>query len=244
MARNRYDVIVVVGSTRATLALKAATQTIPVVFMIGSDPVATGLVASLNRPGGNLTGTSVISVEVIAKRFELLHELVPTAKTIALLVNPANGPVAEAETNEMRRAASVLGVRLLVLNASTLAEIETAFAIAFPEQASALVVGADSFFDSYPDQIIALAARYRVPAIYSSPSFNAAGGLLVYGALYTDAYRVVGVYTGRILNGEKPADLPVQQSTRVELSINLKTAKTLGLTVPLTLRALATEVIE
>jgi putative tryptophan/tyrosine transport system substrate-binding protein len=181
MVRSRYAVIAVFGSTPGALALKAATQTIPIVFQIGPDPVTAGLVASLNRPGGNLTGTSIINVEVIAKRLELLHELVPSAKSVAFLVNPDNAAATEAETKEMQRAAQLLGLRLIVLNASTPAEIEAAFATAFPDEAGALVVGGDAFFGAHRDQVIALAARYRVPTIYGSPSYIVAGGLMSYG---------------------------------------------------------------
>jgi putative tryptophan/tyrosine transport system substrate-binding protein len=244
MVRNRYAVIVVLGSTPGALALKAASRTIPIVFQVGPDPVATGLVASLNRPGGNVTGASNINVEVIAKRLELLHELVPTAKSVALLVNPTNAEASEAEMKEMRSAAGVFGLRLLVLNANTPNEIEAAFATASSEQSGALVVGGDSFFGAYRDQVIALAARYRVPAAYSVTTFAAAGGLMSYGTDVRDSYRIVGNYAGRILKGEKPADLPVQQSTKVELIFNLKTAKALGLTIPETLLATADEVIQ
>jgi putative tryptophan/tyrosine transport system substrate-binding protein len=244
MVRKRYVVIVVFGSTPAALALKAATQTIPIVFQIGPDPVAVGLVASLNRPGGNLTGASTINVEVIAKRLEMLHELVPTAKSVALLVNPTNAAAALAETKEMQRAARVLGLSLVALNATTPAEIEAAFAIAFPEKAGALVVSGESFFYTHHDQVIALAARYRIPTIYVTRLVVAAGGLIGYGSDPTEPYRVVGAYAGRILKGEKPADLPVQLATRIELGINLKTAKTLGLAIPPDLLVRADEVIE
>jgi ABC-type uncharacterized transport system substrate-binding protein len=244
MVRNRYAVIAVIGSTPGALALKAATQTVPIVFQIGPDPVTAGLVASLNRPGGNLTGVSVINVEVIAKRLQLLHELVPAAKSVAFLVNPDNAAATEAEMKEMQRAAQVLGLRLIVLNASTPAEIETAFATAFPDEARALVVSGESFFNARRDQVIALAARYRVPTIYGTRSFIVAGGLMTYGTDATESYRIVGVYAGRILKGDKPADLPVQQVTKIELAINLKTAKVLGLTVPQSILARADEVIE
>ena len=210
---------------------------------VGPDPVAAGLVASLNRPGANLTGVSVINVEVIAKRLELLHELAPMATSVALLVNPTNAAATEAETKEMQGAVQVLGLNLVVLNATTAAKIE-AFAIAFPEKASALVVGGDSFFYAHHDQVIASAARHRIPTIYQSRLFVAAGGLIGYGSDAAEPYRVVGAYAGRILNGEKPGDMPVQLATRIELAINLKTAKALGLTVPLSLLVRADEVIE
>jgi putative tryptophan/tyrosine transport system substrate-binding protein len=244
MARNRYAAIVVLGSTPGALALKAATQTIPIIFQIGPDPVAAGLVASLNHPGGNLTGASIINVEVIAKRLELLLELVPAAKSVAHLVNVTNAAATEAETNEMRAAASALGLRLVTLSASTPNEIEAAFAILLAEHASALVGGGDSFFRAHRDQIVALAARYRVPAVYGSPPFAASGGLMSYGSDPGEAYRIVGAYAGRILRGEKPANLPVQQPTKFELVINLETAKALGLTIPETLLATADEVIQ
>jgi putative ABC transport system substrate-binding protein len=244
MVRNRYAVIAVLGSTPGALALKAATQTIPIVFSVGPDPVAAGLVVSLNRPGGNLTGASVINVEVIAKRLELLHELVPAAKSVALLVNPDNAAATEAEMKEMQRAAHVLGLRLIVLNARAPAEIETAFATTFPNQAGALVVGGDAFFSTHRDQVIALAARYRVPTIYGSHSHIVAGGLMSYGPDTAESYRIVGVYVGRILKGDKPADLPVQLATKIQLIINMKTAKALGITFPITLLGRADEVIE
>jgi putative tryptophan/tyrosine transport system substrate-binding protein len=244
MVRNRYAVIAMIGSTPGALALKAATRTVPIVFQIGPDPVTAGLVASLNRPGGNLTGVSVINVEVIAKRLELLHELVPAAKSVAFLVNPDNAAATEAEMKEMQPAAQALGLRLIVLDARTPAEIETAFATAFPDEAGALVVGGDSFFNDRREQVIALAARHRVPTIYTSRLSIVTGGLMSYGTDTTEAYRIVGVYAGRILKGDKPADLPVQQVTKIELAINLKTAKSLGLTVPQSILLSADEVIE
>ena len=244
MVRNGYAVIAMIGSTPGALALKAATQTVPIVFQVGPDPVTAGLVASLNRPGGNLTGVSVINVEVIAKRLELLRELVPAANSVAFLVNPDNVAATEAEMKEMQGAAQALGLRLIVLNVTTPADIETAFTTAFPDQAGALVVGGNSFFTAHRDQIIALAARYRVPTIYSSLSRVVAGGLMSYGTDLNESYRIVGVYTGRILKGEKAADLPVQQVTKIELAINNKTAKALGLTIPERLLAIADQVIE
>jgi putative ABC transport system substrate-binding protein len=243
LVRRRVAVIAA-GATPAALAAKAATTTIPIVFATGADPVATGLVASLNRPGGNLTGTSIISVEMIAKRLELLHELLPTAKSVALLVNPTNAAATDAETKEIRIATSALGLRLMVLNASTPNEIEAAFATAFPEHIGALVVAGDAFFYGQRDQLASLAARHAVPAIYPYRAQTAAGGLMSYGPDIPDIYRLFGVYTGKILNGAKPADLPVQQPTKFELVINLKTAKALGLTIPETLLATADEVIQ
>jgi putative ABC transport system substrate-binding protein len=244
LVRHGMAVIVAMGTTPGALALKAATQTIPIVFLIGPDPVEAGLVASLNRPGGNLTGVTVSNVEVIAKRLELLHELVPSAKSIAFLVNPTNSAATTAETGELQAAARVLGLDLLPLNASTPGEIEVAFANLAVRRAGAILVSGESFFASQVDQVIALAARHAVPAIYGNRAFTAAGGLMSYGTNSRDSDRQVGVYTGRILKGEKPADLPVQQATRVELAINMKTAKALGLTFPITLLGRADEVIE
>jgi putative ABC transport system substrate-binding protein len=241
---RRQAAAILVGSTAAALVAKAATETVPVVFVIGTDPVKTGLVASLNRPGGNLTGASVLHIEVTPKRVELLHELVPAATTVALLVNPTS-PFAVPETTESRVAAHALGLRLHVLNASNENEIERAFTALVEQQAGALVVGADPVFQiSLRDQLVTLAARHRVPAIYGYRESTAGGGLMSYGARVSDAWRLAGIYTSRILNGEKPAELPVQQSTKVELVINLKTAKALGLEVPPTLLARADEVIE
>jgi putative ABC transport system substrate-binding protein len=234
----------VAGTTEPALAAKAAATTIPIVFSTGGDPVALGLVARLNRPGGNLTGTSIISVELIAKRLELLAELLPTAKSVALLVNPSNAAVTEAETKEMRIATSALGLRMVVLNASTPNEIEAAFVTTFPEHAGALVVSGDPFLNSQRDQLASLAARHAVPAIYPYREPTMAGGLMSYGPDIPAIARLLGVYAGRILKGEKPADLPVQQAVKIELVINLKTAQALGLTVPETLLATADEVIQ
>jgi putative ABC transport system substrate-binding protein len=244
MVRSRYAVIVVFGSTPGALALKAASRTIPIVFHIGPDPVAVGLVASLNRPGGNLTGVSLINVEVIAKRLALLHELAPAVKSVAHLVNPTNTDATEAETKEMQTAAGLLGLRLVVLNVRTINEIEAAFATAFPGQAGALIVGGDSFFSANRDHVVALAARYRVPAAYSAPRFAATGGLMSYGADIRDSIRIAGIYAGRILKGERPADLPVQLASKIGLALNMKTAKALGLTIPEALLATADEVIQ
>lgn len=244
LVRLQVSVIVVLESTNGALAAKAATQTIPIVFMQGADPVRIGLVDSLNRPGGNVTGIDQLLAEVIAKRLELLLELVPAAKSIAYLRNPTNPVYAEAETREVQAGASAHGVRLLFVNASTPDEIETGFANMVQQRADALLVSSDGFLVTHPDQIVALAAHHAVPAIYGWPQFTAVGGLMSYGTNIRDAWRQVGVFTGRILNGEKPANLPVQRVTKIELVINLKTAKTLGLNVPLGLSAGADEVIE
>jgi putative tryptophan/tyrosine transport system substrate-binding protein len=242
LVRRRVAVIVASGSP-AALAAKEATPTIPIVFNSGRDPVEFGLVKSLNRPGGNLTGATGLYLEVVAKRLELLHELVPAVGLIAVLVYPAT-PLTEAETQELQIAARVLGVRLLILNASNQSDIEMAFETLVRERAGALVISGDVVLSVNGDQIVALAARHAIPAISAYHEFTAAGGLLAYGTPLTDTGRVAGNYTGRILKGEKPADLPVQQVTKVELIINMKTAKALGLTFPLTLLGRADAVIE
>jgi putative ABC transport system substrate-binding protein len=244
LVRRQVAVIVIPGSTPGALALKKATQTIPIVFLIGTDPVRTGLVTSLNRPGGNLTGFRLLDTEIAGKRLELLHQVVPSAGTIALLVNQTNPAAAEAETRDLRVGAQVLGIRLLVLNASSPSEIEAGFTTLVGERAGALVVPGETFFTTQRERLVALAARHAVPAIFQYREFADAGGLMSYGPDNLDAYRQLGVYTGRILRGEKPADLPVQQTTKIELVINLKTAKALGLTVPETLLATADEVIQ
>ena len=244
LVRHQVAVISGAGSTASALAAKAATQTIPIVFVVGSDPVTAGLVASLNRPGGNLTGASILNVDVAPKRLELLHELVPTATIGALLVNPAN-PYSVPEALEAQAAAHALRLQLHVLNASNKNEIDTAFATLHQQRVDAFLVGADPlFFLSLRDQLVALAARHRVPAIYGYREFTAAGGLMSYGTKNSDAWRLAGGYVGRILKGEKPAELPVQQITKIELVINAKTAKTLGIEVPPILVAQADEVIE
>jgi putative tryptophan/tyrosine transport system substrate-binding protein len=239
-----FAAIVVIGSTPGALALKAATQTIPIVFSVGPDPVATGLVASLNRPGGNLTGVTVSNVQVIAKRLELLHELAPRATTMALLVNPTNAAATRAELTETQSAAQALGLRLMVVNASKPTEIDTAFAAALAERAGALVVSGETFFTAQRDQLVALANHHAVPVIYTSPEWVKVGGLMSYGTNSSDSYRIVGTYAGRILKGEKPADLPIQQATKIVLALNLRTAKALGLTFPTTLLIRADEVVE
>jgi ABC-type uncharacterized transport system substrate-binding protein len=243
--QRRVTVITLQNNTTAALAAKAATQSIPIVFVTGLDPVESGLVASLNRPGGNLTGVSILTGDLtIGKRLQLLHELAPAATLIAILINTTNSATAEAETRTAKSASTALGMRLLVANASSPREIETAFATLVDARSDALLVNDDAFLNARRDQIVALAARHGVPAIYPFREFTAAGGLISYGPSLSELFRIVGAYTGRILKGEKPADLPVQQVTKVELVINIKTAKALGLTIPETLLATADKVIE
>jgi putative tryptophan/tyrosine transport system substrate-binding protein len=242
--RRPVAVIVVSGSTPGALAAKGATSTIPIVFSIGVDPVQIGLVASFNRPGGNVTGISNLQNPLGAKRLELLRELVPGAAVVASLVNPSNTVYTESEMSGLRSAADSLGLQLFVLNASSVAEVDAAFAALAQARLGALLISSESFFIDRREQIAALAARYAVPAMYPFREFAAAGGLMSYGSSTSEIYRQVGVYAGRILKSEKPGDLPVQQATKVELIINLKTAKTLGITVPITLLGRADEVIE
>jgi putative ABC transport system substrate-binding protein len=243
LVRRKVDVIVTDGGTPAALAAKGATTAVPVIFHIGADPVATGLVASLSRPGGNLTGATVLAVELGPKLLELLHELVPTATIMAVLVNPTN-PNAETFSKAAQSAARTLGLQLHVSEATAERDFNTAFATLMHLRAGALVIAPNPFFNSRSEQLVALAARHGMPTVYPWREAAAAGGLMSYGGSYTDQYRQIGIYAGRVLKGEKPADLPVQQVTKVELVINLKTAKTLGLTVPLTLVGRADEVIE
>jgi putative ABC transport system substrate-binding protein len=242
LVRRKVAVIVATG-TPAALAAKAATTAIPIVFDTAGDPITLGLVASLNRPGGNATGVSLLNSELVAKRLGLLHDLIPTAKIVGLLVNPED-PRAEAQSKDMQDAAHALGLQIHVLNASTQDEIDTAFAGFVQLRADALMVGTGELFYRRPERLAALAARHRMPAIYQLRLFAAAGGLMSYGASLTDAYHLAGIYTGRILKGEKPADLPVQQAVRFELVINLKTAKALGLHIPTKVLVLADEMIE
>jgi putative ABC transport system substrate-binding protein len=243
LVRQRVNVIVT-GGTPATLAAKAATATIPIVFVLSTDPVEAGLVASLNRPGGNLTGVTGLNVELAPKKLELLHELLPSATILGLLVNPTNAIAAESEARTVQAAARILGLQLHVLRASTERDFDSAFASLAQLRAGALVIGSDLFFTSRSEQLAALTVRHAVPSIYQFREFAAAGGLMSYGGSITDWGHQAGIHTGRILAGAKPADLPVQQATKVELFINLKTAKALGLTVPPTLLVTANEVIE
>jgi putative ABC transport system substrate-binding protein len=243
LVRRRVSVLAAT-TTPGALAAKAATNSIPIVFATDGDPVQLGLVASLNRPGGNVTGATQLNVEVGPKRLELAHELIPAARVIALLVNPTN-PLTEPILNGSQAAARILGLQLEVLHASNESDFDAAFKAAVEVRAGALVItSADPLFGSRAEQLGALALHHRVPAISQFRRFAAAGGLASYGGNFTDSYRQVGRYTGRILKGEKPADLPVQQSTKVELIINLKTATALGITVPNSLLGRADEVIE
>jgi putative tryptophan/tyrosine transport system substrate-binding protein len=241
---NRQVTVIVMFTSASLETARAATNSIPIVFFNATDVVASGLVASYSRPGGNLTGVAVMNVELTAKRLEILHELLPTTTSIALLSNPTNPIIAEAETRELQVASRIFGTHLLVVNASDASEFESAFATIVRERVGALVVSADIVFANLSDQILTLAARHSIPAIYQDRKYTAAGGLVSYGAIYPDAFRMVGVYAARILKGEKAADLPVYQVTKFELAINLKTAKALGITVPQTLLARADEVIE
>jgi putative ABC transport system substrate-binding protein len=243
LVERKVDVILASGGTAGALAAKSATSTIPIVFATGGDPVAEGLVASLARPAGNLTGVTLINVELMAKRFELISELVPQAGVIALLVNP-NNPNAERIMQNAEEAAHVKGIQLQILKAGTEGEIDAVFATVVQLHAGALVVGGDAFFNNQREQLVALASHHAIPAIYPWREFVEAGSLISYGPSFTASWRQFGVYAGRILNGAKPADLPVQQPATFELIVNLKTAKALGLTVPPSILARAAEVIE
>jgi putative ABC transport system substrate-binding protein len=240
---RRQVAVIVAGGTPAAFAAKAATSTIPTVILVGVDPVQLGLVGSLNRPGGNVTGLALLTVELEAKKLELLHELLPAVTAIALLVNPTN-ILTESETKDVHAAARSFGLHLHVLNASTESQIDAAFGTLVELRATALIVSVDTFLNNSRGQIVALAARYAVPAVYGARDFVNAGGLMSYGTDLVDAYRQEGIYAGKILKGARPADLPIQQVTKVALAINLKTAKTLGLTFPTTLLGRADEVIE
>jgi putative tryptophan/tyrosine transport system substrate-binding protein len=243
LAAQQVKAIIAPGSTPAALAAHAATKTIPVIFEIAADPVEVGLVASLNQPGGNVTGVTTLNSEISTKRLELLHSLVPATIVLGLLVNPTNS-ITQAGIKSLQAAGRQMGLELRVLNASTADEFEARFAELKQSKAEGLLILADPLFSSHAGQLAALSLRYAMPAIYQFREFVAAGGLLSYGTSFSTTFRTVGNYTGRILKGERPADLPVQQATLVELIINLKTAKTLGIAVPLSLLGRADEVIE
>ena len=243
LVRRRVDVIAATGGP-AALAAKAASATVPIVFRLAADPIAAGLVASLSRPGGNVTGVTSLNLEVGPKRLEFLHELVPTATIMAALVNPTNPTNAEILSRDLQATARLIGLQLHLLHASSDADIDAVFTTLTELRAAGLVIGTDALFTSRDEKLAALGLRYRIPTIYQWREFVAAGGLMSYGGSFADSYRLAGVYTGRILKGEKPADLPVQQATKLELFINIKTAKALGLEVPATLLARADEVIE
>jgi putative tryptophan/tyrosine transport system substrate-binding protein len=240
---DRPVAVLVAGAFPAALAAKASTSTTPIVFLSGADPVQAGLVASLNRPGGNMTGMSLLMIGLLAKRLELLQELVPKAESIGLLVNP-NNPRIESDKKEMETAARVLGKQALIVTAGNENEIDTAFATLVQARVGAVVVTGDPLFTSRRDQIVALAARHAIPAVYEWREFAGVGGLMSYGPSFADQYRQAAIYTGRILKGARPADLPVVQPTKFDLVINFKTAKALGLTLPPGVLAIADEVIE
>ena len=241
---RRQVSVIAATATPAALAAKAATTTIPIVFEGGMDPVRVGLVASLDRPGGNITGVSQLNLEVAPKRLELLHELVPKANVMAFLINPTDAVNAKGETADVEAAAGRLGVKLHVLNASSERDFDAVFSNLAQLRADGLVIGSSAFFVSRQEQLAALAMRHSVPAVFENRQFVVAGGLMSYGGSLPDAYRLAGIYTGRILKGEKPGDLPVQRGTKVELYINLKSAKALGLSIPPTMQARAEELIE
>jgi putative tryptophan/tyrosine transport system substrate-binding protein len=244
LVRRQVAVIATTGNNAAALAAKAATATIPIVFAVGLDPVKLGLVASLARPGGNATGTNFFASEVAAKRLRLLHDLVPKAVRIAVLVDPANAATAEGTLTGMQEAAAAIGLQMRILNATTIGEIDAAFASFAQERPDALFVGADAFFASRAVQFITLTARDRIPAAYSTREYVTAGGLMSYGVELVEIAHQVGLYTGNILKGAKPADLPVQQSTKFNFAINLQTARALGIEVPSGVLSIADEVIE
>jgi putative tryptophan/tyrosine transport system substrate-binding protein len=243
LVQRRVAVIFVEPNVGFARIAKNATATIPIVFAAGSDPVESGLVANLSRPGGNVTGVTFLAIQLVAKRLEILHQIVPTAESIGYLINP-NNPQLEAESREVEAAAHSLGVRVITAKVSTGEEIGLAVASLMEQKISAMLPAADILFVDHYDMLVALAARYALPTIYIGARWVRAGGLISYGGDAIEAYRLAGTYVGRILKGEKPSDLPVQQTTRVQMTANLKTAKALGLTVPLSVLALADEVIE
>jgi putative tryptophan/tyrosine transport system substrate-binding protein len=243
LVARRVAVIVAPGGPPAAIAAKSVTTTIPIVFEMGADPIAMGLVTSLNRPGGNLTGVSSLNVEVTPKRLEILHEAIPTATVVAVLLNPTS-PTADSQLRNLQEAARALGLQLHVLHASSARDFDAVFATLLQLRASGLVVASDTSFATHSEQLAAIALRHAVPAIHQSRDFTLAGGLMSYGGSFVESHRQAGVYTGRVLKGDKPADLPVQQVTKVELLINLKTAKALGVTFPLSLSGRADQVIE
>jgi putative ABC transport system substrate-binding protein len=240
---RQVDVIVAPGGAPAAIAAKSATTTIPIVFEMGADPIAMGLVSSLNRPGGNLTGVSSLNVEVSPKRLELLRELIPAAAVVAVLINPTS-PTADSQVKNLHAAADALGLKLHVLHTAIESDFDSAFETLHQLRPDGLVVASDGFFATHSEQLAALTVRHAVPAIHQSRDFSVAGGLMSYGGNFVESHRQAGIYTGRILKGEKPADLPVQLVTKVELFINLKTAKALGIAVPLALSGRADELIE
>jgi putative tryptophan/tyrosine transport system substrate-binding protein len=244
LVRHPVTVIVAPGSTPAALAAKAATSTIPIIFWVGTDPIELGLVASLNRPEGNLTGLTTLNVGLVNKRVELLHEIIPGTSSVGLLINPTSPILSKISTEEAQVAALSLGLELHVLNASTEGDFDVVFADLIQLRAGGLVIGTDAFFSSRLEKLAAVSARHAMPTVYHFREFAAAGGLISYGGSSTEPFHGVGVYAGRILKGEKPATLPVQQVTKVELIINLKTARAFGLNIPLSLIARADEVIE
>jgi putative tryptophan/tyrosine transport system substrate-binding protein len=243
LVARRVAVIVAPGGAPAAIAAKSVTTTIPIVFEMGADPIAMGLVTSLNRPGGNLTGVSSLNVEVTPKRLEILREAIPTATVVAVLLNPTS-PTADSQLRNLQEAARALGLQLNVLHASSARDFDPVFASLLQLRASGLVVASDTFFATHGEQLAAITVRHALPAIHQSRDFTLAGGLMSYGGSFVESHRQAGVYTGRVLKGDKPADLPVQQVTKVELLINLKTAKTLGVTFPLSLSGRADQVIE
>jgi putative ABC transport system substrate-binding protein len=244
LVRDRVAVLVAAGGTASAVAAKAATREIPIVFGTGADPVEVGLVASLNRPGGNVTGVTSLNQEVAPKRLELMHELLPSVTSMALLVNPAVPATAEPVSRSSQAAAQALGLKLHIVHASNDRDFDAVFERLIQLRVGALVIGPDTLFTSRSEQLAKLTVRHEMPAIYEFREFAAAGGLMSYGSSETEYYRLVGTYAARVLKGDKPADLPVQQSTKVELFLNLKTAKALGITVPLPLSGRADEVFE